>query len=79
MSQDFVAVEATEERYRALQHQPSGAGFEENGRGLWPADQFTFRLRDEGAIRIVEPGSAPAPAPPPILPESSGSAARRRA
>jgi hypothetical protein len=49
-----VAVEATEERYRALKHFPSGLGFEADGTARWPADQFTFRLRDEGAIRLLE-------------------------
>lgn len=59
-----VAVEATEERYRALKHHPSGLGFEADGTARWPADQFTFRLREDGAIRITEdlhqPGDAPA-------------------
>jgi len=49
-----VAVEATEERYRALKHFPSQTGFEADGTARWPADQFTFRLRDEGAIRLLE-------------------------
>ena len=49
-----VAVEATEERYRALKHHPSMTGFEADGTARWPADQFTFRLRDEGAIRLLE-------------------------
>ena len=50
----MVAVEATEERFRVLKHQPSGIGFEEDGRSEWPADQFTFRLKDEGAIRLLQ-------------------------
>ncbi|MDV2988153.1 UNVERIFIED_CONTAM: hypothetical protein Q9R58_28020 [Methylobacteriaceae bacterium AG10] len=49
-----VAVEATEERFRALKHFPSGLGFAEDGTARWPADQFTFRLRDDGAIRLTE-------------------------
>ncbi len=49
-----VAVEATEERFRALKHYPSGLGFEADGTARWPADQFTFRLKDEGAIRLLE-------------------------
>lgn len=49
-----VAVEATEERYRTLKHHPSLIGFEADGTARWPADQFTFRLRDEGAIRLLE-------------------------
>ena len=65
-----VAVEATQERYRALKHYPSQTGFEADGTAVWPADQFTFRLRDEGAIRLLEdlhdagtPATAGAPAP----------------
>ena len=60
---ELVAVEATEKRFRALVHEPSKAGFDEAGRGMWPADQFTFRLRNEGAIRVgddVKPLPAPA-------------------
>lgn len=49
-----VAVEATEERFRALKHQPSQLGFEADGTARWPADQFTFRLAEEGAIRLLE-------------------------
>lgn len=59
---NFVAVEATEERFRVLTHVPSGAGFDETGRGKWPADQFTFRRLEEGAIRRVAQGDqAPRP------------------
>lgn len=50
----LVAVAVTEERFRALKHNPSGLGFEADGTARWPADQFTFRLRDEGAIRLLE-------------------------
>ncbi|GGC68551.1 hypothetical protein GCM10010994_28930 [Chelatococcus reniformis] len=57
----FVAVEATEERYRALTHQPTGIPFDESGRSRWPADAFTFRLRNEGSIRILD-GAADKPA-----------------
>lgn len=64
-----VAVEATEERYRSLKHHPSLIGFEADGKAEWPADQFTFRLRDEGAIRILtdlhDSGAAAAPAAAP--------------
>ena len=48
-----VAVEATSKQFRVLVHQPSGEGFDEAGKGLWPADQFTFRLIGEGSIRRV--------------------------
>lgn len=52
-----VAVAVTDARYAALTHQPSGLPVTER----WPADAFTFRLRDDGAIRIVpdEPESDP--------------------
>ena len=49
-----VAVEATEERFRVFKHFPSQIGFEADGTARWPADAFTFRLRDEGAIRLLE-------------------------
>ena len=49
-----VAVEATEERYRALKHFPSQTGFEADGTAVWPADQFTFALARDGAIRLLE-------------------------
>ena len=49
-----VAVEATEARYRALKHYPSQTGFEADGTARWPADAFTFRLAEEGAIRLLE-------------------------
>lgn len=50
---DLVAVEATKKDYRALRHQPSGEGFDEDGKGLWRADQFTFALIRDGALRYV--------------------------
>ncbi|GEP09812.1 hypothetical protein [Methylobacterium gnaphalii] len=53
-AQATVALEATEERFLALKHFPSGLGFEADGTARWPADQFTFRLRDEGSIRLLE-------------------------
>ncbi|WP_267355633.1 MULTISPECIES: hypothetical protein [unclassified Methylobacterium] len=49
-----VAVEATEARYRALKHFPSQTGFEADGTARWPADQFTFALARDGAIRLLE-------------------------
>lgn len=73
-----VAVEATEERYRALKHYPSGTPFEADGTARWPADQFTFRLRDEGAIRLLEDlhdAGGPAVAPTPASPATRASAA----
>ncbi|MFB0491309.1 hypothetical protein ABIE45_003895 [Methylobacterium sp. OAE515] len=73
-----VAVEATEERYRALKHMPSQTGFEADGTARWPADQFTFRLRDEGAIRLLEDlhdAGSPTAAPASAKPATSASAA----
>lgn len=53
----FVAVEATDERYRALKHIPSGESLDaETGRGRWPADSFTFALKRDGTLRFVEGG-----------------------
>ncbi|WP_267426345.1 hypothetical protein [Methylobacterium sp. GC_Met_2] len=49
-----VAVEATEECFRALKHFPSQTGFEADGTAVWPADQFTFALARDGAIRLLE-------------------------
>lgn len=61
---DLVAVEATEERFRALTHQPSGIGFDETGRGDWPRDQYTFALIREGALRYASDETAkPDPKP----------------
>lgn len=50
----LVAVEATKSAYRVLRHEPSGTPLDENGRGIWPADQFTFRLREDGAINVLD-------------------------
>ena len=33
----------------------TGDTLDEHGKGEWPRDSYTFRLRDEGAIRLVEP------------------------
>lgn len=73
-----VAVEATEERFRTLKHFPSGLGFSEDGTARWPADQFTFRLRDDGAIRLTEDlhdTGAPAEAEPAGKPTAAAKAA----
>ena len=73
-----VAVRATEERYRALKHMPSQTGFEADGTARWPADQFTFRLRDEGAIDLLEDlhdAGGAAAAPTSAKPATSASAA----
>ena len=64
---DLVAVQATEERFYALTHQPDGAPLDEAGAGNWPADQFTFALIREGALKraateTATPDDKPAPA-----------------
>ena len=71
-----VAVAATEERYRALKHYPSQTGFEADGTAVWPADQFTFALARDGAIRLLEdlhdsgaPAASAAPAGAPAATE----------
>ncbi|WP_407529433.1 hypothetical protein [Methylobacterium oryzisoli] len=53
------AVMATRKDFRTLVHVPSGETLDENGRGLWPADSFTFRLLQEGALKDA-PDEAPA-------------------
>lgn len=75
-----VAVEATEERYRALKHYPSQTGFEADGTARWPADQFTFALARDGTIRLLEDlhdtgapaASSAAPAGAPAATEHQG-------
>lgn len=57
---ELVAVRATEKRYRVLRHEPTGGTLDEHGDGMWPPDSFTYRLRDEGAIKIVESDPEPA-------------------
>jgi hypothetical protein len=54
-SPPFVAVEATEERYRALRHAPTGTPLDEDGRGIWPDDSFTRSLeRIDRSIRVID-------------------------
>lgn len=48
-----VAVQATKRAFYGLRHEPSGTPLQEDGSGVWPADQYTFRLRDDGAIDLV--------------------------
>lgn len=75
-----VAVEATEECYRALKHFPSQTGFEADGTAVWPADAFTFALARDGAIRLLEDlhdsgapaASSAAPAGAPAASEHEG-------
>jgi len=51
----LVAVRATKREYYGLVHQPSQATLDENGEGLWPADQFTFRLFLDEALKRLGP------------------------
>lgn len=71
-----VAVEATKKDYFGLRHMPGGQPLDAEGKGRWPADQFTFRLITEGALRrqaeasaaesslpdVAKPDKLPAPA-----------------
>lgn len=78
-SPPLVAVVATEPRYRALTHQPSGATLDGDGRGLWPDDSFTARLRLEGSLRLAA-DEPPAPPPAPLTdPDAAAPPARRSA
>ena len=56
----WIAIEATDARYYSLTHQPSGQPLDKDGRGVWPADQFTFRLIEERALREQGPEAVPA-------------------
>jgi hypothetical protein len=58
-----IAVEATDAKYVALKHQPGGIPLDADGKGIWPADQFTFRLIGEGALRERPAAAAPESAP----------------
>jgi hypothetical protein len=66
-----IAVEATDAKYAGLKHVPSGQPLGKDGKAVWPADQFTFRLIGEAALREcdVEP-VADAPAASALPPES---------
>ena len=59
-----IAVEVTDPKYRVLRH-PGGQVLDKDGKGVWPADQFTFRRIGDGALReqVAAPVAAPAPAP----------------
>jgi hypothetical protein len=54
-----IAIEATDPQYFGLKHMPGGRPLDAAGKGVWPADQFTFRLIGEGALR--EPVAPQAP------------------
>jgi hypothetical protein len=51
----LIAVRATKKDYYTLVHQPSQTTLDENGEGLWPADQFTFRLLLDEALKRLGP------------------------
>lgn len=46
-----IAIEATDPQYFGLKHMPGGRPLGADGRAVWPADQFTFRLIGEGSLR----------------------------
>lgn len=50
-----IAIEATEQKYFVLKHMPGRLPLDADGKGTWPADQFTFRLIEEGALRVQSP------------------------
>lgn len=78
----MLKVEITDEKHQGLKHQPSGTGFEDNGTAFWPADSFTYKMRDEGAIRVIrdmtkktdDPDPAVLPGPPAPSAEDPGEA-----
>jgi hypothetical protein len=60
-----IAIVATDKKYFGLKHMPGALALDANGEGVWPADQFTFRLIQEGAIREQSAAAAQtAPAAP---------------
>ncbi len=65
-----IAVEATDKKYFGLKHMPGRLSLDAFGKGVWPADQFTFRMIQDGALREVVVSAAPAPAPLPSAPSS---------
>src|SRR5579885_2610833 len=60
----MIAVEATSPKYFGIKHMPGRLALDAAGKGVWPADQFTYRLIAEGALReIVDvPAERAAPA-----------------
>jgi hypothetical protein len=59
----LVAVKATKREYYVLRHPTTGAPLDDHGEALWPNDSNTERMRQDGAIRVVEPESLRALAP----------------
>jgi hypothetical protein len=69
MGTNAVAIQATKRDYFGLKHMPRGLPLDKDGKGIWPADQFTFRLIQEGALcRQDAAASAAKPAAPPAKP-----------
>lgn len=52
----LVAVKAIKREFYALTH-PVGGPLDEHGEALWPRDQFTFRLFEDGALKELEPSA----------------------
>lgn len=59
----LVAVKATKKEYYVLRHPSTGAPLDDHGEALWPDDSNTERMRQDGAIKIVEPEGLRAYAP----------------
>ena len=53
-----VAVEAPDPKYFGLKHMPGALPLDGKGKAVWPADQFTFRLIQDGAIKEQASGSS---------------------
>jgi hypothetical protein len=73
----LVAVKATKREYYVLRHPTTGAVLDDHGEALWPDDSNTERMRQDGAIRVVEPESLRAYAPQAGEPASDGDAPAR--
>jgi hypothetical protein len=59
----LVAVKATKKDYYGLRHPATGATLDTHGEALWPDDSNTERMRQDGAIKVVEPEALRAFAP----------------
>lgn len=70
----LVAVKATKREYYVLRHPATGATLDTHGEALWPDDSNTERMRQDGAIKIVEPEALRAFAPQQEGPASEGEA-----
>jgi hypothetical protein len=70
----LVAVTATKKEYHVLRHPTTGAPLDDHGEALWPNDSNTERMRQDGAIKVVEPESLRAYASQADEPASDGEA-----